>query len=47
MSIPFPLGPPPPGHVPGLGRDAIGFVTRIENDVIDFESDAVITSKQL
>jgi pre-mRNA-processing factor 6 len=46
MSYPFPWGRPPPGYVPGLGRGAVGFVTCIENGIVDFESDAPITSKK-
>jgi pre-mRNA-processing factor 6 len=46
MAYPFPWGPPPPGYVPGLGRGAVGFVTRIENGIIDFETDSIVTSKK-
>ena len=36
---PFPWGPPPPGYVPGLGRGETGFVSYIENSVIEIQDD--------
>jgi hypothetical protein len=46
MAYPFPWGPPPPGYIPGLGRGAVGFVTRIENGIIDFDDDNPVKSKK-
>ena len=42
---PFPWGPPPPGYVPGLGRGATGFVSYIENAVIELQDEKALSAK--
>lgn len=41
---PFPWGPPPPGYVPGLGRGATGFVSYIENAVVEIQDEKSLTA---
>ena len=36
---PFPWGPPPEGYVPGLGRGETGFVSYIENAVVEIQDE--------